>query len=1355
MKKVILLKYICIITLAFTTQIAFAQTVVVDQSFNNGDTGSQIGFGFNAEVFDAAYLPSGKVIVVGDFMTYNGVACQKIARLNADGTLDETFDTSVGANTTITEVEILSDGKILIAGFFTQYKGVARKNIARLNADGTLDTSFDVAGGPDNVPTEIVPLSNGKIITAGWFTSFNGTIQNRIARLNADGSLDATFNTGTGFNNAINALAIQSDGKIAAVGNFTQYNGTNRSHIARLNADGSLDGTFDPGTGTDNNISSVLIMPSGKIVIAGSFNNYNSTSSSNIAQLNTDGSRDTNFTTSLNSSGMGLALQNGKIIVTGYFTTVNNVSRNRIARLYSDGLLDTGFDPGTGTITALDRNPVVVNSNNWKTLVFGGITSYNGKYVGKLLQIQEHGAIDQTFNSPTLYGFENYVGSMAVQADGKVIVGGSFTGYNGVPAIRLVRVNTNGTIDATFNTGTGFNGEITGIKIDNNGKIIVAGYYAVYNGLSKRTLTRLNTDGTPDATFNAGTGFTGGSVEDITLQSDGKIIATGSFTSYNGVTRNKIARINTDGSLDTSFDPGAGVGGATINGVASQSDDKVIIVGSFFSFAGTTRNFAARLNSNGTLDTSFDPGTALGNNAFAVVVQPDGKIIVGGGGGVFTRFNTDGSVDGTFNKGTGFNGVIRHLLLQTDGKIVVAGTFTTYNSTSQNYLTRLNSDATLDVTFNSGTASPDIFAIAQNAGGDFFIGGTFKQFAGIGRNRFAKLVVLKPLTISGITANNKIYDRTTTATLSGAPVLIGVEAGDAGNVSLNAGNVTATFNNASVAANKPVTVSGYTLTGSAAYKYGIVQPTGLTAEITRKEVTVTGLSVVDKVYSESTVATITGSPVLNGVIAGDNIVLTGILTAQFSDRFAGNGKTVTLSGYTLAGTQPTNYTLTLPTLTGNITQKPLTVNLAINDKIYDGTTQATYSSIPSLIGIVSGDVVNLNGTIIATFSSPNVGANKTVTLAGYSISGTSAANYTITATTNTIANILPRELTVTGITVNTKVYDGSTDATVTGTASLQGVVAGQNITLTGTPIFDFTTKDTGTDKAVTGAGYTISGTGATNYSLAQPILTGAITARPVTLSGLSITDKAYDGSSAASLSSAPSLSNTINGDDVSLNTSNVTADFENANAGENKTVTVSNLMLTGSDAFNYSIQESYTTTGNINKAAQTITYMAIEDKLPTDNPFAIDASSSTGLPLTISIVSGPATYGNDLITLTGESGTVTVKIEQSGNENYLAVSVLDDFDVLEDPIMDAEISIERAIEMYPVPARDKLIIRSSNAGLRYVTIYDVAGVKLMNVNLNGEDQYEVAVDRYPAGVILIDVGTTAREQIIKRAVIVK
>jgi uncharacterized delta-60 repeat protein len=237
-------------------------------------------------VYSLAMQPDGKVLIGGDFdQLYGASPRNRIARLNVDGTLDATFDPGTGANDEVLRLALQSDGKVLIGGRFTEVGGVARNRIARLNANGTLDATFDPGTGTNGTPWHIARQPDGKVLIGGSFTEVNGVARNRIARLNANGTLDAAFNPGTGTNGAPLHLALQPDGKVLIGGEFTEVDGVARNRIARLNANGTLDTTFNPGAGADYIVNSVSVQPDGKVLIGGWFTQVGGEAHPRIARL--------------------------------------------------------------------------------------------------------------------------------------------------------------------------------------------------------------------------------------------------------------------------------------------------------------------------------------------------------------------------------------------------------------------------------------------------------------------------------------------------------------------------------------------------------------------------------------------------------------------------------------------------------------------------------------------------------------------------------------------------------------------------------------------------------------------------------------------------------------------------------------------------------------------------------------------------------------------------------------------------------------------------------------------------------------------------------------------------------------
>ena len=286
------------------------------------------------------------------------------------------------------------DGRILVGGFFTNFNSVNLGRIARLNYDGTLDSQFATGSGADNAVYALAETFVGglsKVLVGGGFATVGGYPINYLARLNADGSLDTAFSPGLGPNGIVYAIAVQGDGKIVIGGDFTSVNGnTNFNHIARLNVDGSVDTAFNPGAGADDSVHAIAIQSDGRILIGGYFTSVNDTSLHHIARLNTDGSVDGTFQPGLGASDavFSIALQaDGRIVLGGEFTSCSGVTRNRVTRLNADGTVDPTINFGTGAdnfVAAVAVQEATIsgyptNVPDEKIIIGGGFTQYNGQ----------------------------------------------------------------------------------------------------------------------------------------------------------------------------------------------------------------------------------------------------------------------------------------------------------------------------------------------------------------------------------------------------------------------------------------------------------------------------------------------------------------------------------------------------------------------------------------------------------------------------------------------------------------------------------------------------------------------------------------------------------------------------------------------------------------------------------------------------------------------------------------------------------------------------------------------------------------------------------------------------------------
>ncbi len=367
---------------------------------------------------------------------------------------------------------------------------------------------------------------------------------------------------------------------------------------------------------------------------------------------------------------------------------------------------------------------------------------------------------------------------------------------------------------------------------------------------------------------------------------------------------------------------------------------------------------------------------------------------------------------------------------------------------------------------------------------------------------------------------------------------------------------------------------------------------------------------VNKVYDGTAAATVTLS---DNRVAGDVFTDT-YTTAVFADKNVGTGKTVSVSGVSISGTDAANYTLSSTTTStmANITARPITVTAATDSKVYDGTASSV--GVPTITSgsLAPGD----SATWTQTFDTKNVGTGKTLTPSGSVSDGNGGANYSITFAPVTTGTITARPLTV-DFTAANKTYDGTAAATITG-CSLAGVLGGDTVACDyGGATASFADANVGTAKTVTGSGFALTGAQAGNYA----ITTTHTTTADITALGLTVdftaANKTYDGTAAATITGC-SLAGVLGGDTVACDYGGATASFADANVGTAKTVTGSGFALTGAQAGNYAITTTHTTTADI-----------------TARPVAVTADPKTkvyGAPdpaLTYEVTSGSVVFGDN------------------------------------------------------------------------------------------------------------------------------
>lgn len=667
------------------------------------DFSARTGTGFDGNVLKLAVptSPAGTVYVYGGFTAFDGTSVNRLARLTSAGTLDTSFVSGTGTSGTPTNMAMSKSGDLLyIWGTMTGYNGTSQNHILRILPSGALDTTFVTGTGfsPSN-PDAVFPRADGTLLVSGFFTSYRGTACNKLVRLLADGTLDTGFDVGAGFDSGPNRIAELPDGKILVSGSFTSYRGTTQRQVARLNPDLSLDATLSTGTGFFLGPNTLIPIEdgSGDFYVGGIISTYNGSPARYIMRLNADGSVDTAFDCPASGNLWSVALARdgtGDLYLgTNSFSFGGKAIQN-YARILPSGELSPNLELGT---RLQSRSNFVVPSvlDIGDFYITGNL--YNGTNLPGIARLNADGTVDTSFVAGAISG--GSVSSLVEAPSArKVYIGGGFTSYGGTAVGGFTRANSDGSLDTSYPTA-GFNNQVFSLRLEpSTERLYAVGNFTNYNGTARSQIVRLSTDGTIDTSFDVGAGLTGGLPQSAALDSQGRLYAVGTFSNYKGTAAGRIVRILSDGTYDTTFQTGAGFNGtATMVCFTADGSDKLYVTGSFTSYAGATANQMVRLNSDGSHDTSFSTGTGF-NAAPGCVVSP------------------------------GFSGVLAN------------GTFTTYQGSPAPYLVRLNDDGSVNTDFTlEATNWVTAGAASVDGTSDIYLTGDFMVLNGTIQGRVGRI----------------------------------------------------------------------------------------------------------------------------------------------------------------------------------------------------------------------------------------------------------------------------------------------------------------------------------------------------------------------------------------------------------------------------------------------------------------------------------------------------------------------------------------------------------------------------------------------------------------------------------------
>lgn len=697
-----------------------------------------------SSAFSIAPLTNGQLIVNASLASFAG-DYEELLRVNPDGSADGSFSTGIGANGNIRAISAQPDGKVLVGGLFTTFNGNPYPYLVRLNTNGSIDPTF----GPISLATNtnngfstgiwspIIVQPDGKVIVGGVFGAVNGTLRDGLVRLNPNGSVDKSF-VPTGFSESrgpVRGLGFQSNGLLVVGGRFSLGTNSTRRPLVRVNANGVADATFVTSSiGPGRLIRDLKILPDDCIVAV----------DDKVYRFNADGTADAGFAPDLLTDKDGntplvatVGVQSdGKVVFAGSFSFVGSQRRNGVARVYPNGSLDS-FDIGT---VQLERFPQeVAVQKDGRILIASDFEDANDLARPGLARFNRDGTLDQTFDPAAALGTNVSILGAVLQPDDRVfvaILAGSFGTTN------LARLNPDGTLDTSFNAGN------SPIEFGNafplaDGRVLLLAannpdLLASHNSL----ISRLNADGSFDASFQLDPSLNQAVIDSVTREvtvlyapgpkpllelPGGKLLVAWMTTNL----QFKLGRLNSDGSLDTGFT--AGVVPEAMPFSSSQSflfdpfsgqyylapfisaehlaffdaalhaDGKLLVVGQFTNYNGSEHNGIVRLNPDGTIDSTFSPGTG-----------PQWVSTIQTGTNLFPR--------------------IESVRLLSGNKILIAGNFEAFSGAPFNGLARLNSDGSVDTNFFSGLVRRNFAlfprapgALVQQPDGNFLLAGQFSR----------------------------------------------------------------------------------------------------------------------------------------------------------------------------------------------------------------------------------------------------------------------------------------------------------------------------------------------------------------------------------------------------------------------------------------------------------------------------------------------------------------------------------------------------------------------------------------------------------------------------------------------------
>ncbi|HNQ88226.1 MAG TPA: hypothetical protein PKM73_06410 [Verrucomicrobiota bacterium] len=662
----------------------------------------------------------GKTVVGGQFTQVNNTLRRRIVRLETDGAVDNTFDPGDGLDGWVSVLVLQPDGKILVGGDFERVGTSRRNSVARLHPDGSVDPTFEVAA-PGRVE-DLALLPSGQLLVAGRFVSAAGS---GVIRVNSDGTLDPAFNAPA--SHGYESIALERSGTMLGVEDGLRQ-------VTRLDPNGGLDQTFALG----RILQGIALQPDDRILVGGF----------GVSRLNADGTLDPAWQlVPLNGITACLAVQSdGKVLVGGDVHKPAGQPLTGLVRLHADGTVDLGFDahlsgmgiPMVHALAVLDRGEILVG---------GSFSQASGTTVSGLVRLLPDGSIDTGF--AVELKCSGSVKALASLGPTNILVGGEFVLVDNEERVRLASFGPDGALNPNFDLADGPNSTVnTILPLGNDAasQVVLGGLFSSVNRLPSKGLVSLR-GGVIGPVSILQFVSSDWSVAALVQQADGRLLVGGGF----GVRRTTIPPTL---ALDSQFTTDAMDGAVA---ALASPDPSTLLVGGWFNTVGDVAQPALaklKLVSTGgsrkmTLDTDFLARLPVDAVVFVLQVDGDGRYLVGGdfteitgqACAHFVRINSDGTLDATFNPHTGPNDSVRSLLSMPGGRTLLAGDFTELGGLARKRLGCVRFDGNADPSFDPGLgANGRVNALLPLADGSLVVGGEFTAFDGVRRTGLARLV---------------------------------------------------------------------------------------------------------------------------------------------------------------------------------------------------------------------------------------------------------------------------------------------------------------------------------------------------------------------------------------------------------------------------------------------------------------------------------------------------------------------------------------------------------------------------------------------------------------------------------------